>query len=260
MKIVVAGASGCLGHALVESLRDHQVVALVRKTEQIGAAKPVLWNGLKMDRWADEIDGADVVVNLAGAPITLKWTGENMRLIKETRVQPTYLLGQAIEGAERPPKVWINASAVGFYGSRGAEMLDETSGPGTGFLADVCKVWEDVLGQESLPNTRRIALRTGIVLGRGGGALPPLLKLAKLFLGGPQGDGHQWMPWIHLDDHVAMVKWLMEGGCRGSGERLRPRALPQLDLYADPTRRRRTSLRGPRVERSSGGRRQGRRS
>ena len=210
MKIVVAGASGFLGRHLIESLRDHQVVALVRKQEQIGAAKPVLWNGLKMDRWADEIDGADVVVNLSGAPVTLKRTDENMRLIKESRVQTTYLLGQAIDGSERPPKVWINGSAVGFYGSRGAEILDETSPAGTGFLADVCKVWEDVLGQENLPNTRRVALRTGVVLGKKGGALPPLAKLAKLFLGGPQGDGHGWMPWIHIDDHVAMMRWLME--------------------------------------------------
>ena len=215
MKIVVAGASGFLGHALIESLRDHEVVALVRKSEQIGAAKPVLWNGLKMDRWADEIDGADVVVNLSGAPITLKWTEENIKLIKESRVQTTYLLGQAIDGAEKPPKVWINGSAVGFYGSRGAEMLDETSPAGIGFLADVCKVWENALMQEKLPNTRRVALRTGVVLGKKGGALPPLAKLAKLMLGGPQGDGHGWMPWIHVDDHVAMMRWLMETDVAG---------------------------------------------
>lgn len=215
LKIVVAGASGFLGRALIDSLGDHEVVALTRHGENIGHARSVTWNGLKIDRWADELDGADAVVNYAGSPVTDKWTDENMRLIKETRVQPTYLIGQAIGGAANPPKVWINGSAVGYYGSRGAEMLDETSTPGTGFLADVCRVWEDVLSQESLPSTRRIALRTGIVLGRDGGALKPLVKMTKLFLGGQQGDGHQWMPWIHIDDHVAMVKWLMENEISG---------------------------------------------
>lgn len=210
MKIVVAGATGFLGRALIDNLRDHQVVALVRHGEQIGGAKSVTWNGLRMDRWADEIDGADVVVNYSGSPVTAKWTDENKALMKETRVQPTYLIGQAIGGAERPPKVWINASAVGYYGSRGSEILDENSPQGNDFLAQLCGTWEQVLMQESLPNTRRIALRTGIVLGRDGGALKPLTKLAKLFLGGQQGDGHQWMPWIHIEDHISMVRWLME--------------------------------------------------
>ncbi len=215
MKIVVAGASGFLGQALIESLKDHEVVALVRHGEPIKGAKPVTWNGLRMDRWADEIDGADAVVNYCGSPVTGKWTDEYKREIKESRVQPTYLLGQAIEGAERPPKVWINASATGYYGSRGAEMLDESSEPGVGFLADICKVWESALAQENLPNTRRVALRTGIVLGRNGGALKPLARLTKLFLGGVQGDGHHWMPWIHLDDHTALVRFLLEHDVTG---------------------------------------------
>ena len=215
MKIVVAGASGLLGRALIDSLPGHDVIALVRHGEPIKGAKPVVWNGLRMDRWADEIDGADVVVNYCGSPVIAKWTDENKSLMKETRVQPTYLMGQAIEGAERPPKVWINASAVGYYGSRGAEMLDETSAQGSDFLAQLCGTWEQTLMQETLPNTRRVALRTGIVLAKRGGALKPLLKLTKLFLGGAQGDGHQWMPWIHLDDHTAMVRWLMECDLNG---------------------------------------------
>ncbi len=215
MKIVVAGASGFLGRALIASLKDHEVVALVRHGEPTPGAKPVNWNGLKMDRWADEIDGADAVINYCGSPVTAKFTDENKKLMKETRIQPTYLMGQAIEGAERPPKVWINASAVGFYGSRGAELLDETSTQGTGFLAELCGNWEQVLMQESLANTKRVALRTGIVVGKGGGALKPLLKLTKLFLGGAQGDGHQWMPWVHVDDHCAMVRWLLENDVAG---------------------------------------------
>lgn len=210
MKIVVAGASGFLGRALIASLKDHDVVALVRKEGAIGGAKIVLWNGLGMGRWADEIDGADVVINLAGEPVAQKWTDEAMRTIKESRVQSTYLIGQAIEGSEQPPKLWINGSAVGYYGSRGAEVLDETSEPGSGFLAEICRVWESILMQESLPHTRRVALRTGIVLGRDGGALKPMVKLTKAFLGGNMGDGHQWMPWIHVDDWVAMVKWIIE--------------------------------------------------
>lgn len=215
MKILVAGASGFLGRALVSHLRDHEVVALVRHGETVGHARSVAWNGLKMGSWAYEIDGADAVVNFAGAPLCEKWTGESMRVMKESRVQTTYLIGQAIDGAERPPKVWINASAVGIYGSRGAEGLDELSAPGTGFLADLCRVWEDAFMQERLPQTRRVALRSGMVLGRDGGALPPLMKRARMFFGGAQGDGHQWMPWIHVDDHAEMVKWTIENDVAG---------------------------------------------
>lgn len=215
MKIVVAGASGFLGKALIASLKGDDVVALVRHGEPIAGARPISWNGLQMGRWADEIDGADAVVNFSGSPIMAKWTDENTRMMKESRVQSTYLIGQAIEGAEKPPRVWINASAVGIYGSRGAEMLDETSSPGAGFLADLCRVWESALDQEKLPNTRRVALRTGLVLGKKGGALKPLLTATKLFLGGPQGDGHHWMPWIHVDDYTAMVSWLMENEVSG---------------------------------------------
>lgn len=214
MKIVVAGATGFLGRALIDSLEGHDVVALVRHGEGIKGAKPVAWNGLQIGPWADEVDGADAVVNFAGVPATLRWTEDNKKAIRESRVQSTYLIGQAIEGAERPPRVWINASAVGYYGSRGAEMLDESSSPGTGFLAEVCVAWENALAQESLPDTRRVALRTGVVLGRDG-ALRPLARLTKLFLGGRQGDGHHWMPWIHIDDHTAMVRWLLEADVAG---------------------------------------------
>ena len=210
MKIVVAGASGFLGRALIASLKGHEVVALVRHGEPTVGARPVAWNGLKMDRWADDVDGADAIVNYAGSPVTARFTDENKKLMKETRVQSTYLVGQAVEGAARPPRVWINASAVGYYGSRGAEILDESSSQGSGFLAQLCGNWEQVLMQESLSNTRRVALRTGIVLGKEGGALKPLLSLTRLFLGGSQGDGRHWMPWVHVDDHTAMVRFLIE--------------------------------------------------
>lgn len=210
MKIVVAGASGFLGRALISSLKGNDVVALVRDGKPVPGARHLTWNGLAMGNWAEEIDGADAVINFSGSPIAQKWSDENKRMMKESRVQSTYLIGQAIEGAERPPKVWINGSAVGYYGSRGAEILDEASSAGTGFMADLCRVWEDVLCQEKLPSTRRVALRTGLVLGKGGGVLKPLLTATKLFMGGRQGDGHHWMPWIHLDDYTAMILWLIE--------------------------------------------------
>ena len=205
-----AGATGFLGAALLKHLEGHDVVALVRHGQGVRGAKPVAWDGLHMDRWADEIDGADAVIDYAGAPITMKFTDENRKTILESRVMSTHLLGQAIDGAAEPPKVWINASATGFYGSRGAEILDETSPAGTDFLAGVCVAWEQALMAERLPNTRRVALRTGLPLSPKGGFLKPLLTLTKLFLGGRQGDGHQWQPWIHLDDHCAMVEWLLE--------------------------------------------------
>lgn len=232
MKIVIAGGNSFLGRALSEAFRDHEVVTLIRHNEHVPGTKTVAWTGLRRGPWEDEIDGADVVVNYAGAPITLKWSADNQKAIKESRIQSTYLIGQAIEGSANPPKVWLNASAVGYYGSRGSEILDESSAFGTGFMAELCRNWEGAQMQEALPHTRRVALRTGVVLGKGGGALKPLVRLTKLFMGGRQGDGHQWMPWIHIDDHVGIVKHLIERDVSGPVNLVGPRPVQNAEFMA----------------------------
>lgn len=217
-KVVVGGAAGFIGKALVRRCREDgdEVVALVRSPQTFEAGiRPAIWDGKSPGAWAEELEGARAVVNLAGVPVTLKWTEENRRRIVESRVQSAQAIGEAIRACAKPPKVWVNASAVGFYGDRGDEVLTERSTPGTGFLADVCRRWEAAVEECETPGTRKVWIRTGVVLGRGGGAFEPLAKLTRLFLGGAAGDGAQWMPWIHLEDLVDLYRWCFEADVAG---------------------------------------------
>ncbi len=208
MKIVIAGASGFIGHHLSSRILDsHELIQLVR------SGTGVHWDGKTLGPWAKELDGADVVINLAGAPVTLPWTQTNKKLILESRTFPTAVIAEAINLAQKPPKVWINGSAVGYYGNRADEILDELSAVGNGFLPETCAQWENAAGKP--PNTRLIFLRTGVVLGTDGGALVPLLRLTSAFLGGAVGSGKQWMPWIHVDDLVSMMFWAIENNISG---------------------------------------------
>jgi uncharacterized protein (TIGR01777 family) len=210
-KLVLAGGSGFIGKALVNHFSDWDVVLLTRGNF-LSQTRSVQWDGRSQGAWAKEVDGADAVINLAGAPITLKWTPENRKKIVDSRVESTTAIGQAISEASNPPPVWVNSSAVGFYGNRGDEVLDEGSSAGSGFLAEACQAWEEAMLAISLPKTRCSLMRTGIVLGRGGGALDPLSKLAKVGLGGSAGDGAQWIPWIHIEDLCRMCRWMLEAG------------------------------------------------
>jgi uncharacterized protein (TIGR01777 family) len=183
---VVAGASGLIGSALSRALRDRgdEVVALPR----LGRAP-----------WS--VEGADAVVNLAGASVAGKrWSPEYKQEILQSRVLSTRALVEAIRAAQRKPRVLVNASAVGYYGGRGDEVLDESSGPGDDFLADVCQQWE---AEARRTEVRSAQVRTGVVLSAQGGALGSMLPPFKSFVGGPVGSGKQWFPWIHLADEVA---------------------------------------------------------
>ena len=209
MKIVVAGANGLIGKALVRALsaRGDQVTALVRKPQALAGATAVQWDG-REGSWASVIDGADAVVNLAGAGVAdHRWTDDYKRQILESRTHSTKALVEAIGKAQVKPRVLVNASAVGFYGGRGDELVDETATPGTDYLAGVTRAWEE----EALrAPVRAVLLRTGIVLSREGGALAKMLPPFKAFVGGPIGNGRQWMPWIHLDDEVAAIVFAID--------------------------------------------------
>jgi uncharacterized protein (TIGR01777 family) len=208
-KAVIVGSSGFLGEYLRRHLESvgWQVVGVSRGDRG--------WDGKSRGSWESQLTGASAVINYAGAPITLPWTSTNRDSILSSRLDSTRVLGQAMLDSKAPPPVWINASAVGFYGDRKDEILDEFAPAGTGFLAEVCLAWEDALVEATLPATRRIALRTGIVLGPGGGAMAPLAKLARLGLGGDLGNGKSWMPWIHIKDHARMVEILIESHLSG---------------------------------------------
>jgi len=209
MTVVIAGGTGFLGGALVPALRadGHRVRVLTRRPRH---ADDVAWNPERApESWTDALDDADAVINLAGESIAgARWSEARKRAIRDSRVHATYALDYAMSNAARRPATVISASAVGFYGNRGDEVLTEASAPGDDFLADVCREWEG-LAMRSATHSRVVLLRTGIVLGRGGGALPPMALPFRLFVGGPVGSGQQYMSWIHVDDWVAMVRWAL---------------------------------------------------
>ena len=210
MTIVVAGGTGFLGGALVRALRadGHPTRVLTRRPRH---ADDVGWNpnpDAVGAPWTTAIDGADAVINLAGESIAgARWSDARKTAIRDSRMRATSALVLAMRDLPRRPPIFISASAIGFYGNRGDEVLTEESSRGNDFLADVCRDWER-LAMEVATVSRVVRLRTGIVLGRGG-ALPPMAVPYHLFVGGPVGSGRQYMSWIHIDDWVAMVRWAL---------------------------------------------------
>ncbi len=157
--------------------------------------------------WTAEIEGAAAVVNLAGESIAAsRWSNAQKQRILDSRVQATRSLADAILGASRPPPVFVSGSAVGYYGPRGDEVVTENQPPGTDFLAQVCAAWE-VEATRADSAARVVCVRTGLVIEDGGGALPRMVLPFKFGAGGPLGSGRQYMPWIHRDDWVALVRW-----------------------------------------------------
>ncbi len=215
MRVIIAGGSGFLGRELTERLtRDgHQVVVLSRDagaTAGLANARVVPWTpDGDSGAWAGEIDGADAVVNLAGAGIAdRRWTAARKQLLMDSRLQSTRSLAAAVRAAANMPPVFIQQSAIGFYGAydNGGEF-DEGSSPGSDFLAGLCVAWEAEAHPLSAMGCRVVFLRTGIVLSRKGGALAKMLPPFRFFVGGRVASGRQTMSWIHLDDWVGMVLW-----------------------------------------------------
>jgi hypothetical protein len=202
-RVVLAGGSGFLGRALAKELlaRNYEVVVLTRspRTGNEGA-KEVLWDGKKSGEWIQFLDGAEAVVNLAGRDIKCRYTPENLREIEASRVDSVHAIADAVGWATRPPRVWVQAGAIGFYGDSKDCLCDENSPAGSDTLAGICRSWEAALNSAPTPNTRRVLLRIGFVLGRDGGALPLLAGLARWFLGGTAGGGGQFISWVHVGD------------------------------------------------------------
>ncbi|MDP9360824.1 MAG: TIGR01777 family oxidoreductase [Acidobacteriota bacterium] len=212
-KIVVAGGSGFIGEPLVRRLlaRGDDVAVLTRNPSKVRAGRAELWNPGAEGRWMDEVAGADVVINLAGENVGGgRWTGARKKRVMESRVVATTALVDAMRRQPGKSRTLINASAIGFYGDRGDESLDERSVPGTGFLTEVTQRWEE-LARAAEPFARVVILRFGIVLAADGGALAKLLLPFRLGAGGPMGTGRQWMSWIGRDDVLRMIEWAIDG-------------------------------------------------
>lgn len=217
MNLVVTGGTGFIGRALCVSLarKGHRVTVLTRKkrlaSQLFGpSVATVEWNGRDRGAWEASLEGADAVINLAGAPLAdARWTESRKRLLTESRVEFTRRLVEAISHRSTKPSVLISASGIGYYGASDDRVLSEAAPRGEGFLADLCVAWEEAAQGARGFGTRVILLRTGMVLEGDGGALPKMLLPFRLFLGGPIMPGTQWVSWIHRNDHVGLIEWAL---------------------------------------------------
>jgi hypothetical protein len=213
-KAVLAGGSGFLGRALTRRLAADgwEVVILTRdpeKNEIVDAAstsvRAVHWNGETAGGWRKELEGAAALVNFTGRSINCVHSLENSREILESRLNAVRALGRAVAMIKQPPAVWVQCSAAGYYGNAGDRFCEESLPPGPGFLAEVCRLWEESFAALDLPRMRRVVLRLGPVLDRKTGPLPAMLGMTRKFMGGAAGTGRQYISWVHRDDAVAML-------------------------------------------------------
>jgi uncharacterized protein (TIGR01777 family) len=236
-RIVIAGATGFIGRALVEELAGHglRIVALTRSPDRPGLPRDVLlerWDGSTAGAWRRQVDGALAVVNLAGDSLARgRWTRAKKERILSSRVRAGSALVEAVRAAGRKPRVFVQASAVGFYGDSGESEVDEGSPAGTGFLAEVVERWEASTREVETLGVRRVILRSGLVLGHGGGVWPSLVRPIRYFAGGPLGSGRQWLSWISLADEVRAIRHLIEReALRGPFDLTAPAPLRQAEL------------------------------
>lgn len=214
-RIVLAGGSGFLGRALADEFAraGYEVIVLTRRLRPgPSSARQVLWDGRSVGAWARELEGAEAVFNLAGRNVECRHTPKHRREIVESRVLSVEAIGRAILACDVPPKVLVQAGSLAIYGDAGRRICDEGSPAGRGFPAEVCLRWERAFDSFNLPATRKVLLRTGFVLGRDGGALPMLARLARFYLGGTIGGGHQYVSWIHVRDFCRLALWCVERG------------------------------------------------
>ncbi|MBD2354143.1 TIGR01777 family protein [Tolypothrix sp. FACHB-123] len=242
MKVAITGATGFVGSRLVQRLHQegHRVLVLTRNASFAQKLFPaqafpnleiVVYQPIASGSWQDTIAGCDGVVNLAGEPIAEeRWTTEHKQKILNSRKLGTQTIVEAIVKANPQPKVLVNASAIGFYGTSETATFDETSQSGNDFLAEVCQAWEAEANKVKDAGVRLVILRLGIVLGMGG-ALAKMITPFKLFAGGPIGSGRQWFSWIHLDDLVNLiVQALTNSDLKGVYNATAPQPVRMTDL------------------------------
>jgi uncharacterized protein (TIGR01777 family) len=213
-KVVLAGGNGYLGSVLANYYKEsaQEVIILSRKAAPaIGNIITVLWDGCTEGDWIEHLNNADVLINLCGKNVNCRYTPQNKQEIIQSRVVPTALLGKVVRELASPPKLWINVTSATIYRHAEDHAQDESSGEiGYGFSIDVCKQWEQTFFKTITPGTRKVALRMGIVLGAANGVFPRLLNLVKLGMGGKQGDGQQYVAWIHQQDVARITEWLLQ--------------------------------------------------
>jgi uncharacterized protein (TIGR01777 family) len=223
MRVIITGGSGLIGRALTEHLASdgHEVIVLSRAPEQVSGLPTGVrierWDGRTADGWADLADGADAIVNLAGANLAgegffpSRWADERKRIIRDSRVDAGRAVVDAVQRAERKPGVVVQSSGIGYYGPCGDEIITEEAPAGDGFLARLAaEEWEPSTAPVEALGVRRVIVRTAAVLDPHEGALLRLLLPFRLFAGGPIGSGKQWLSWIHIQDEVRAIRFLIE--------------------------------------------------
>jgi uncharacterized protein (TIGR01777 family) len=209
-KIVIAGANGFLGRHLRSHFTSlgYTVVGISRH-----GRGDVQWDARTLGPWAAELEGADILLNMAGRSVDCRYTAANRREILASRVDSTRVLSTAVAACQRPPCVWLNSSTATIYADTPGTQPANTEADGiigAGFSVGIAQAWEAAFFEGELPHTRRLALRTSVVLGNDGGAFPVLARLARLGLCGPQGNGQQWVSWLHIADFCRAVAFLAQ--------------------------------------------------
>jgi len=213
-KIVLAGGNGYLGTVFAKYYKDKagEIVILSRHEKQAEEnIRTIVWDGKTRGKWTAELVNADMVINLCGKNVNCRYTEKNKAEIFASRLLNTELLGEVIRDLYEPPKLWINLSSATIYRHAEDRPQDEVTGEiGTGFSVDVVNAWEAAFNKYETPKTRKVALRMGIVLGRSDSVFPRLLNLVKLGFGGKQGNGEQYVSWVHETDAARSTEWLMD--------------------------------------------------
>ena len=234
MRVAITGSTGLVGSEMVAvlSAAGHEVVRLVRRVPAPGEKGVLRWDPVKREVDAAKIEGSDAVLHLAGENVGAgRWTAARKAAIRDSRVNGTRLLCDTLAGLDRPPETLVCASAIGFYGDRGAEPLTEESSPGTGFLSEVCREWEAASEPAVRKGIRVVTLRIGVVLSPKGGALSRMLPVFRAGLGGVIGNGRQYVSWIALDDLVGVVLHALRSGeLRGPVNAVAPRPVTNREL------------------------------
>jgi uncharacterized protein (TIGR01777 family) len=234
LKVVIAGGTGFIGSALVQEFADRgdDVIVLSRSPKPIQNASPMQWDGKTVGPWAEALEGAGAVINVVGESVFTHWTEEKKERMMSSRVEPTKAIGQAIARCKKPPAIWINASAVGYYGSI-YNPANEWSPAGDDFLAEVCKNWEQAQETAETPKTKKCQIRIGFVLGKNGGAFPVLKKLTASFLGSAIGSGKQFVAWIHVKDLAGSIAFCVDRQLEGPVNLVGPHPITNEELMAN---------------------------
>ena len=219
-KLIIAAGTGFLGNVLIDHFQDkaQEIVILTRgKASKKNNIRYVNWDAKTMTGWEGELEGADVLINLAGKSVDCRYTETNKNEIMASRVDSTVILGKAILQCTNPPAQWLNSSTATIYRYSLDKQMDETTGEiGHDFSMNVAKMWERAFFEADTPNTKKTALRTSIVLGKKGGAFIPLKRLAQLGFGGSQGSGKQFVSWIHEKDFARAVEFIVNNKMEGA--------------------------------------------